>query len=227
MKDKPVDVYHCHDLDGIVCGWRIRRNREKLVFDMHEFYEGRCSNKMRKAMHNVVAFFQNRSDYIIYVNEIQKNAVHLKNKDKLVLLPNYPDAANFSFDKVPSPNLRVGYIGGIRRFDLMKNLFDACDGLIGVTVAVHGIGTDYEKLKAIENNYSNLTMTGWYNGTTESKDLYRNTDIQYCVYDMNVVNWKNAYPIKLFESIITGTPVIVSSGALIERFVLENGIGFP
>lgn len=226
LKDKPADVYHCHDLDGIICGWRLRRAGVKLVFDMHEFYEGRCNNQMKKVMHATVCFFQNRSDKIIYVNNTQKNEVASKNQNKLIFLPNYPDAANFSFEKIPSKDLRVGYIGGIRRFDLMKNLFDACADLNGVKVGVHGIGTDYDKLKAIEKNYSNVTMTGWYNGTTQSKQLYQNTDVQYCVYDMNVVNWKNAYPIKLFESIITGTPVIVSHGALIEKFVLENGIGF-
>lgn len=226
LKDKPVDFYHCHDLDGIVCGRCLRHAKAKLVFDMHEFYEGRCSGKMKKAMHAAVCYYQNRSDRIIYVNDTQKDAISPKNQKKLIFLPNYPDAANFSFEKVPSKNLRVGYIGGIRRFDLMKNLFDAGAGLNGVSVAVHGIGTDYDKLKAIEHNYSNVVMTGWYNGTTQSKPLYQNIDVQYCVYDMNVVNWKNAYPIKLFESIITGTPVIVSRGSLIESFVLKNGIGF-
>ena len=66
---------------------------------------------------------------------------------------------------------------------------------------------------------------GKYNGIEQSGEIYRNTDILYCSYNPEVENWKNAYPVKLFEAIVTLTPIVVSKDTKVGEFVREKGIG--
>ena len=93
LSDLDYDYLHCHDLDGIIAGWFISKKGAALVFDMHEFYEvnGPRRQRLRYLVRAVVKFFQNRSDYIIYVNEAQAKHVSRRNSKKLVFLPNYPE----------------------------------------------------------------------------------------------------------------------------------------
>ena len=85
------------------------------------------------------------------------------------------------------------------------------------------MGICYERLVEECKNLP-VTLYGKYNGITESGKIYRNTDILYCSYNPNVENWKNAYPVKLYEAIITLTPIIVSKGTKVGEFVKQFDI---
>ena len=87
-----------------------------------------------------------------------------------------------------------------------------------------GTGTCFEQLKE-EYGDTNVKIYGKYNGIKQSREIYKNTDILYCCYNPDIPNWKNAYPTKLFETIITETPIIVSKNTKAEEFVIENKIG--
>jgi glycosyltransferase involved in cell wall biosynthesis len=227
LKNKEYGYLHCHDLDGIIAGYFCKQRNCKLIFDMHEFYEGQGKNqKIKFIIRRLVNLMQYKSDFIIYLNEIQKTTMKKENWDKLIYLPNYPESNNYiEFAKTQSDKLRVSYIGAVRQYNELKNLMDACNNIEGVEVSIHGAGTAYSKLKEIENNYNNVNITGLYHFSKITK-LYNQADILYVVYDMKISNWKNGYPVKFFEAIITKTPVIVSKGSVLEEFLKENDIGF-
>lgn len=227
LKDKEYDYLHCHDLDGIIAGYSLKNTNSKLIFDMHEFYEGQGSKqKIRYVVRGIVNYMQTKSDFIIYVNEPQKLGMKQINMNKLVLLPNYPDFDNFrGCEKTASKKLRISYIGAVRQYNELKNLMDACRGIEGVHIAIHGEGTDYGKLKKIEENYKNVEITGIYH-FSQSTELFSQADILYVVYNMNNENDRKSFPIKFFEAIITKTPVIVSKGSKLEEFLSGNNIGF-
>lgn len=225
--NEEYEYLHCHDLDGIITGYFARSNDSNLIFDMHEFYEINGNNqKIRYLIRFIVNFMQNKSKYIIYVNDIQTTKIKDSNKKKLIYLPNYPDIKNYknSF-KTYSEKLRVSYIGNVRQYDELKKLMDACNKINKIEIIIHGSGVAYERLKDIRDNYNNVEVTGRYE-FAESAKLYSEADILYAVYSTNSLQSKMAYPIKFFESIITKTPIIVSKGTVLEEFVNEHGIGF-
>lgn len=88
------------------------------------------------------------------------------------------------------------------------------------------MGEAYEELKSIEHAYKNVDITGYYNYAEDTEKLFADTDIIYCAYNIEVPNWRAAYPIKLYEAIATGIPVILCKGMAPERFVISNGCGF-
>lgn len=228
LNENKYDYLHCHDLDGIIVGKFANVKKRKLIFDMHEYYEGQVrKTSINKYLTKIlVKYMHNISDKIIYINDTQIKNISIKNKKKLVFIPNYPVKENFSQTKIKSNKMRIGYAGNIRRYDILKILFDAVKENEHIEVSIYGEGNDYKKLKNIENNYTNVEINGKFNGIKDSRTIYENMDLQYAVYDNSVNNWKTSFPVKLFESIVSNTPVVVSKGTMIENFVIENDIGY-
>ncbi|KPU27364.1 hypothetical protein TR13x_04585 [Caloranaerobacter sp. TR13] len=227
LKDKEYNYLHCHDLDGVIAGYFCMHKNCKLIFDMHEFYEGQSrKQKIKFIIRRLVNLLQDKSHFIIYVNKIQMTTMKQENRNKLIYLPNYPESQNYiGCTKAQSDKLRIAYIGAVRQYNELKNLMDACNNIEGVEVAIHGTGGAYSKLKEIESNYNNANITGLYH-FSQSVKLYSQADILYVVYDIKINNWKVSYPVKFFEAIITKTPIIVSRGSVLEEFLKENDIGF-
>lgn len=227
LKNKQFDYLHCHDLDGIVTGVLVNKKKSKLIFDMHEFYEVLNRNqKYRYLVRQIVSFFQNKSNWIIYVNKAQVIKVSDKNKNKLVFLPNYPDLNNYDLKfKNTSEKLRISYIGAVRQYTELKNLMDACNNLNEVHVSIHGMGVAYENLEKIIGDYKNVTLSGVFDYKQSSK-FYSNADLIYAVYPMNNIQNRLSYPVKFYEAILTNTPVIISKGSVLEQFLNEYDIGF-
>lgn len=225
--NKEYDYLHCHDLNGIIAGYMSRKNKSNLVFDMHEFYEVNGKRqKYRYLVRVLVNFLQTKSTNIIYVNEMQTIPMIARNKDKLVYLPNYPEASSFvGCEKYNSDKLRIAYIGAVRQYIELKRLMDACKDISGVEISIHGAGVAFEGLSDIENNYKNVKVTGKYD-FRDSPKLYSEADLIYALYPIDNLQNKISYPIKLFESIITKTPIIVSKDTVLEDFIMKYDIGF-
>ncbi len=228
LRGKDIDYLHCHDLDGIIVGWFMKKGNTRLIFDMHEFYEGRSARKqkLRRIIRAIVSSFQTKSDYIIYVNDVQVASMSKPNRRKLVYLPNYPDWSAYENScKTQSQKLRISYIGAVRQYEQLRNLFEACKGMDDVEIAVHGDGVAYEPLKLMEKKYANVNVTGRYH-FTQSAQLYGDADVSYVIYPTTSERYLVGYPIKFFEAIITKTPPVVGEGTVLADFVREKDIGF-
>lgn len=226
LRKKNYKYIHCHDLDGIITGYLIKKRKNGLIFDMHEFYEAQGSNKMKNyIIRTIVTYLQNKSKFILYVNNEQTKVMSNRNKMKSIYLPNYPESNNYCDKKSISKNLRISYIGAVRQYNELKNLMDASKDFEGVEVNIHGAGVAYKKLYDIRNNYPNVNITGVFK-YSDIDNLYKDTDILYAIYPLNSIQNKTSYPVKFFEAIITKTPIIVDKGTVIGKFVLEKNIGF-
>ena len=78
----------------------------------------------------------------------------------------------------------------------------------------------------MKQNYSNIRIYGEYNYEKDSK-LYSMTDVVYSVYNTNNYNVRLALPNKLYESIVCGNPIIVTSDTYLENYVKNLELGFP
>ncbi|MBM7560890.1 glycosyltransferase [Fusibacter tunisiensis] len=218
---------HCHDLDGAIAGYSVKSKKSRLIFDMHEFYEMQKEKlKYKEIIRIIVNYLQNKSDAIIYVNEVQIRHLNDKLKSKSIYLPNYPNTTDYlGVKKSKNSTLNISYIGVVRQFDELKNLMEACNSLENVFISIHGDGRAFNKLNSIKENYVNTKITGRYN-PKESSRLYSDTDISYIVYSKDNPQHMIGYPVKFFEAIITKTPVIVTKGSVLEGFISEHDIGF-
>lgn len=228
VKQKQADMIHCHDI-VMAYGARWFFSRNSKVFDMHEYYLNDDNSMKDAVMNHMVKSAQKHSQWIIYVNEKQILRMDDRNKHKLIMLPNYPSVEIFDdTEKTQSDKPRIAYVGAVRDFRSLKALIDInqlmsdrCD------IKIYGYGSAYDECKHYEQTQGyESVMMGSYNGINEIQEIYKNTDILYCVYDNRIANWKTSYPVKFYEGIITKTPMIVSKGSAVGTFVEEYDIGY-
>lgn len=221
LKTKDIDYLHCHDFDGALIGYLLKSKKYKFIFDMHEIYSHYAYAKLPffKILFNKIL---KNANYIIYVNDIQKQQIEKKYYQKLIFFPNYPSKEVYlPIKKNKSNKIRINYIGSLRDYDSLYTLSLITNS--NYQVGIYGTGICYDKLK--ENLKNSDILYGKYDGIKDSGAIYRNTDILYCVYNPSISNWKNAYPVKLYESIITLTPIIVSKNTKAASFVTKYQIG--
>lgn len=226
LKAVDYQYIHCHDLDGMLVGYLLHKRGDKLIFDMHEYYNSGSYAKIYFIVKRLLRFLQNKSYKIIHVNEKQIENIEEKNKNKLVYLPNYPESSKFQ--KVvhkSADSLRVTYAGYVRHLIPMTNLVLAGKKIKNIKISIHGSGEILEQLRNLAKDASNIELTGAYTHE-EIGEFYSNADIVYIVYNKGNPNDETALPTKFFESIISGLPVIVSKDSLLEKTVKKYDIGF-
>ena len=224
LKHRKCDVLHCHDLDGAIVGYLTRK---KFVFDMHEFYDK--GGKARKMLsHTMVCFLAKRSVGNVYVSSQNVEAYGKGIEDRFFQLKNYSDSSMLpGAEKEPSDVLRIAYIGRVRnQIKEFEALFKAVKDLERVRVDIYGDGPDLKNLRAIAEKITNVSVHGAFNGIEDSADIFRNTDVSYVAYDPTNPNYQGEFePVKLFEAIFTGTPIIATKSLNPGRFATEKGIG--
>lgn len=225
LKKRDFEILHCHDLVMAFIGCAFFNNK-KIVFDMHEYYSNRENKVLNYFISKIVKYVQNRATWIIHVNNFQLNDMENKNKEKLVFIPNYPEASQFKdYNHIYSDYIRINYTGYVRHYIPLLNLMKAVNDIEGIKVYINGSGECYDSLKKIEATMKNTTLTGEYKHADILK-FYENSDITYVVYNKENKNDETALPTKFYESIILCMPVIVSKDTLMANFVEKNNIGF-
>ncbi len=218
-----------HNLEMAVASCIANRKRENhVVFVMRELYEGQVTNRIKsRIIRTVSRWAQNRSDFLVHVGPVQISVTQKKNKHKILYIPNYPVAENYkNIEFTDSKELRVNYIGSVRDKKSLTMLMDAAKDIAGLKIGIHGMGEAYPALKELESQYENVEITGYYDYKKDTRRLFANTDIVYCAYNIEILNWKKAYPIKFYESMEAGLPVMICKGMAPEDLVKENGCGF-
>lgn len=202
--------------------------KNKIVFVMREYYEGQSTNKVKSYLISKVSrWVQNRSYALVQVAPFQLEKTQKKNQRKVYYIPNYPNSSNYAnIEHIDSEKIRINYIGSVRDRKSLKMLMDAAKGLKDIEIGIHGMGEAYESLKELEADYDNVKITGYYDYKTETQRLFSDSDIVYCAYNIQVTNWKIAYPIKLYESIESGIPVMLCEGMAPVQLIRENDCGF-
>lgn len=231
LRNKDFEILHCHDLVMAFIGCMFFKDK-KVVFDMHEYYGNKNNRFKDSIIKKIVHYAQNRASWIIYVNDFQKQNCKKRNKDKLISLPNYPDRKKFKdINKTETDKIRISYIGKVRDFYSLSKLIDYhSNDNNSIEVKIYGDGSSYiDLLEYAKKENKSEIMQGSYNGLEDLQTIYKNTDIVYSVYDVVSSagnNWKNAMPVKSFESVLTLTPIIASKHTILGDFVEKNDVGF-
>ncbi|MDI2587665.1 glycosyltransferase [Psychrobacillus sp. NEAU-3TGS] len=228
LKKHTYDVIHAHDIDGVIIGLFVKKTA-KLVWDMHEFYDGFNSSGIRKFfLEKIAKECFRKSDGIIYVSDSQKERYEVKKVRNTpdVIVMNAPEGVLFNgFRRTSSDKLRISFIGSLREFDTLKKLMDIGEKYKDITINLNGAGVAYKELKALQPLYRNTNITGKFH-YKDIKKYYENTDIIFAVYDSKLINVKYAFPVKGLEAIASGTPIITNKNTSFGDFVSINDIGF-
>ena len=237
LEEMKPNVIYAEGLDTLIIAGKYKQKHDvRIVFEVADLRENYITKPKKAVDRAITAVLLRREkkafknvDFLVVTSpkfyDMHYNA--LISKDKMLFIPNAPDAEVFKSYQKHEGDFTVGFIGGIRYLDQMKMLVDAA-GDAGCKVLFAGAGgtsSDYEQIQAYCKGKDYVSFTGRYDYNSQIAGLYGMVDCVFAVYDADNPNVRIALPNKLYESILCELPIIVAKGTYLEELVKEWGVG--
>jgi len=229
-----ADIYHFHDPELIPVGLKFKKLGKKVIYDVHEDvprqiltkpYLNRISKKFLSFLFEKYENWAVRKfDFVITATPYIRDRF-LKLVSKVVDINNYPLLEEFP--EVSPWNKRepeICYIGGIAK---VRGIVELVKSLENVDTILHLAGS-FES-KSLEEEVRKLL--GWRK--VKYYGFVGRTDVQKILKSVMVgivtlhptLNYYVSLPVKLFEYMAAGLPVVTSNFPLWKEIVEENRCG--
>jgi len=234
------DIIDCHNFDTLPVGMFAGKLKGKKVIyhslDLYfTWFYRETTSKFKEILSNLFRkleiLFLSKIDHLIVPTpgslEYYKKYC---TRCGITVLMNTPDKSFFlkcnsnKIKKNTGNKFVVSYIGGIRYEKPIINLIEATRELGDVEVLIVGGGIKAKNIKQKSQGYANVSIVGEV-PYREVIGYYNQSDCVYAVYDSKVENIKFAIPVKVFEAMACGLPVIVNKNIWVSEFVEKNRIG--
>lgn len=235
------DAVHCHDLDTLVAGTRLKRRLGcKLVYDAHEDYPAMMSLYLPGSLVRGLSWLerrlQGRADETITASTVFADKLRARGVKRVTTIGNYQPLEPFAaIDAAAIARARaelglgpgdfmVAYIGGLSRNRSLLPFIEAARGLAGVTALIWGEGHQRAAVEAAVEGADNLRFLGWL--PAERVPLL--TSAADCIYYCLRPDYPGAEfnaPNTLSNAMAAGRPIIANDVGDLGRIVRETGCG--
>lgn len=229
------DIYHLHDPELIPIGIKLKKIGKKVIFDAHEDVPKQILGKpylnksMLKVISKIFAWYENyackKFDTIItatpYIKEkfltINQNTQDINN---FPILDELSNETSWSDRKD-----EVCYIGGIAKIRGIKELVKAMEFTENIKLNLAGNFIEKEVEEEVKNylGWQNVNELGFLNREGVAKVLKNSKAGLVTLYPIS--NYQDALPVKMFEYMIAGIPVISSDIRLWKEIIDNSGCG--
>jgi len=224
-----ADLYHLHDPELLPAGFMLKISGRKVLYDAHENTPRQLLGKhylprfFTKLLSRVVRLLENLAarlfDGVIATTTGVKDDYPGAVQKKIVLVRNYPDTAEFSDVTPASKEEAVCYVGAISRSRGLDTMVDSLPHH-RARMVLAGYAYPPGLIAQVLNGAENSRIH--YHGVTDRKgirEIFMNASIGLVVLPDNH-HHSLALPIKMFEYMAAGLPVIASNFPL-WRDILE------
>jgi len=229
-----ADVYHFHDPELIPAGLKLIKSGKKVIYDVHEDVPRQILSKhwipvfVRKKISRIFEKYEDRAasklSSIITATDVIRDRFIVNNKH-CCSVKNYPDLNEF-----PSPGPfkdrknEIVYIGSITR---VRGVFEMVRSLKWVDTQFNLAG-DFQPVSIHEEIEK---LPGWEK-VNELGNVYR--EQARILLDRSrvglvtlhpIVNYLDALPVKMFEYMAAGIPVVTSDFKLYKHIIESDNCG--
>jgi glycosyltransferase involved in cell wall biosynthesis len=232
-----ADVYHFHDPELIPAGLVLRLVGKRVVYDVHEdlprqveskpWIPGRLKPLVARGAAVLEAVAERAFAGIVAATPTIGQRFC---PAKTIVVKNFPllsefDAASTAYDDRPMQVAYVGSISFVRGATHAVRAVEALPEDLGAQLVLAGKLDEASYMHELQalSGWSRVRFAGW-----QDRDGVRRILDQARVGLVTlhpVANYIEAYPVKLFEYMLAGLPVVASRFPLWEQIVKEAGCG--
>jgi glycosyltransferase involved in cell wall biosynthesis len=231
-----ADIYHLHDPELLPIGLKLKKSGKCVTFDAHEDFPKQLLSKpylntaIRKPVSKLAAWYENyvckRLDAIVTATPYIRNKFQSINK-RVIDVNNFPIIGELISEKNKEKTLNsVCYIGGMAEIRGLKEMVSAMAyAKPDITLILAG---------RLENGILKKTlceMSAWpkvsavgFLDRKQIKEVYQKSFAGLVVLHP-IVNYLDALPVKMFEYMSAGLPVIASNFPLWEAIIDKESCG--
>lgn len=229
------DIYHLHDPELIPLGLKLKKLGKKVIFDSHEDVPKQLLGKpylnkfILKVLSQTYLFYENKIckkfDYIITATSFIRDKF-LKINSNSLDINNFPIVMELSAEiSWTNKKNEVCYIGGITKIRGIKEIVKTMEYTQNIKLNLAGTFSEKDIENEVKNynGWQNVNELGFLNREEVANVLYKSKVGLVTLHP--IVNYQDALPVKMFEYMLAGIPVISSNFPLWEDIVEGNNCG--
>lgn len=239
-----VDVWHTHDLTGLLAVGPLVRSPGRLVYDSHEiFLETGTGVRLPRLFRRALAAYEGhqarRAVALITVNEDQARVLQRRLRPRrMLIVRNCPPRWTPSVKPVsqlrdssgaPPDRPLILYHGAFSHNRGIEELAEALlyPGLESVQLALLGVGSIRPALEGLARDprFEGRIRVHDAVPPDDLLDWVASADVDVIAIQRSTLNHWLSTPNKLWESLAVGVPVVVSDFPTMRRVVLEDPAG--
>ncbi len=230
-----ADAYHIHDPELLRIVGKLKRKGKKVIYDVHEDLPRQILGKyyirpiLRKLIANVVERYEDRiaSKVDLIVAATPRIARRFEPLNSFVTnVNNFPVQKTFRRVEGGKRFDQVCYVGGISAIRGLERVLDALLLLpeeIKLVLAGPFSDPEYEKVLAAHKAWPRVDYLGYI--SHERVNQVYNESFAGLVLLLPYPNHIESQPMKMFEYMSAGLPVVASNFELWEEIILPNKCG--
>lgn len=227
-----ADLYHFHDPELLEIGMKLKKLGFRVIYDSHEDVPRQILHKewlpilLRKPISYLYEKYENKCskkfDAIVVPTKHIKERFKKLNKSVWEIC-NYPNIKEINYSGDIYSNLNPGcYVGGLSYTRGIRQIAKATYNA-GIELNLCGKFFSRGLENEILTKYKNVKYLGFL-GRNEIAEVLINSSMGFVTL-LNTPNDAMAYPIKVFEYMAAGIPVIASDFPVYKEIVESNNCG--
>ena len=235
-KSLESDIYHLHDPELLPVGLKLKKLGKTVIFDAHEDLPKQILGKsylhpwIRHVLSRLMAMYERyacgKFDAIVTATPYIRDKFSEITNARIVDINNFPIITEFKEDiSWREKEDAVCYIGGIARIRGIVEIVKALEYTDNIKLLLAG------KFSEIETETEVKACAGWQHveelgflGRKEVAEVLHRSKAGLVTLHP-IVNYQDALPVKMFEYMAAGVPVISSDITLWRRIVEESSCG--
>jgi len=230
-----AEVYHIHDPELLRIVPHLKKHKKKVIYDVHEDLPRQILSKpwinivLRKSIANVIEWYENKiasqCDGVITATPFIRDRFLLINKNT-VDINNYPilDELLLDVDYESKEGNSICYVGGITKIRGIQEIVKSIETLdVALILAGDFLESGLKESVSKCSGWEKVREIGFVN-REGVKEVYAKSKLGIVTLHP-VINYIDALPVKMFEYMAAGLPVVASNFPLWKSIVEDNDCG--